>query len=520
MLKYRVSGMTLRRRASGVLAHISSLPGPHGIGDLGPQAYRFADFLAQSGQGWWQMLPVGPIGAGNSPYSSTSAFAGEALFISLEDLVSLGLLDGSDLDGESPSGGERADYAGARRFKEPRLRRACARFAKHADESLWSEFRSFYGAHEGWLDDYSLFCGLKETRPQAWTDWEAEIRSRRFKQWDRELLRSIGEASFYHHFVQFLFHKQWTALRDYCAGKGVGLIGDVPIFVAHDSADVWANQSLFVLGEDGRPASVAGVPPDYFSETGQLWGNPLYRWDVMEGRGFDWWLARLRMASERFDAVRFDHFIGFQRYWEIPAGAKDARQGQWRPGPGARFFDVVTRGSPLELIAEDLGAVTHEVLELRDRFDLPGMRVLQFAFGSDQQADSFLPHNYPRRCVAYTGAHDNDTVLGWFHDPGGPGSRSPEQVRIERDNALRYLRSDGREFHWDMIRAVMDSSADTAIIPLQDLLGLGSEARMNRPGSETGNWEWRLPPGALTPDLSQRLRRLSEKSGRLVEAKV
>lgn len=322
----------------------------------------------------------------------------------------------------------------------------------------------------------------------------------------------VRESAARRQFLQYLFARQWEKLRGYAVEKGIGLIGDVPIYVAHDSADVWSHQDLFQLGSDGRPTSVAGVPPDYFSADGQLWGNPLYRWDVLKERGFDWWVARLRQAAERFDAVRLDHFIGFQRYWEIPAAAKTAKEGRWVPGPGGELFEAVANALPgLELIAEDLGAVTPEVFALRERFDLPGLRVLQFAFGSDQQAESFLPHNYPRRCVAYAGTHDNDTTRGWFEASSRPD---------ERERALRYLQSDRREPHWDMLKAVLGSTADTAIVTAQDLLGLDASARMNLPGSSAGQWRWRLNSGQLDDSVAARLRSLTESSGRALETKV
>ncbi len=507
---------TLRRRGAGLLLHVTSLPGGQGVGDLGPQAYLFADFLADSGLRWWQMLPVVPAGAGFSPYSSPSAFAGNPLLISLELLAQEGLLDAEDAQADFPEG--RADFEAAAAFKEARLRKASARFAERGETAMWEEFRSFFAEHSSWLDDWGLFCALKERLGGAsWTQWPEELRRRDFRRWDQELLKGLGQAAFHHQFVQFVFQRQWRRLRAHCAVRGVGLIGDVPIFVAHESADVWSHQDLFELGEDGRPTVVAGVPPDYFSRTGQRWGNPHYRWDVLKARGYDWWLARLRCAAERFDAVRLDHFIGFQNYWEIPASSATAQRGRWVAGPGADFFARVERELPrLELIAEDLGSITPEVTALRDQFDLPGMRVLQFAFGSDNQAESFLPRNYPRRCVAYTGTHDNDTVVGWYNDDGkAPGARAPEQIERERHNARVYLSSDGRQIHWDMIGAVMRSTADTAIVPVQDILGLSAEARMKRPGTASGNWDWRLRAGELTPELSRRLKALAEESGRI-----
>jgi 4-alpha-glucanotransferase len=501
------------------LLHPTSLPGPHGIGDLGGPAFRFVDFLQASGLVWWQMLPIVPPGGGDSPYTSSSSFAGSSLLISPELLVEDGLLTLGDLrqaHANFPEG--EVDFGAARRYKEPLLRKAFAAFCSGAGAAAVKDFLAFCVPNQDWLDDYSYFCALKRERGEAsWADWPENERFRRFRRWGEGSLKSLGEEAFYQQFVQHVFQRQWARLREYAARRGVGLIGDVPIFVAHDSADVWANPEYFFLDSAGRPEVVAGVPPDYFSETGQLWGNPLYRWEALRAQGYDWWLARLKIAAARFDAVRLDHFIGFQRYWEIPAGAKTAREGRWVPGPGAGFFEAVRAKLPeLELIAEDLGCVTPEVEALRDSFDLPGMRILQFAFGDDSQADSFLPDKYPRRCVAYTGTHDNDTVAGWFKDEGlAPGSRKPEQIRREREAALRYLSSAGGEIHWDMIGAVLRSTADTAIVPAQDLLGLGSEARMNRPGTAEGNWRWRLRAGALDEGVARRLRALAAESGRL-----
>lgn len=506
----------LRRRASGVLLHVTSLPGGHGCGDLGPQARRFADFLAEAKQAWWQMLPVGPIGAANSPYSSPSAFAGCPWLISLEDLVEDGLLESADLAVEAPFPKDHADYDAMRAFKEPRLRKAFAAFTKGGSGELWDGFKAFVRQHQEWVEDYANFCALKDYfHGKPWTQWDPVVRDRKFRQWPRELLKDLGEESAYHQFVQFLFARQWARLRRHAEARGVDLIGDVPIFVAHESADVWAHREIFQLDEQGRPLVVAGVPPDYFSEDGQLWGNPHYRWDVLKRRGYDWWLARLSAAAERFEAVRLDHFIGFYNYWEIPADAKTAKAGRWVAGPGEDFFEAVRLALPqLELIAEDLGCVTARVTALRDRFDLPGMRVLQFAFGSDDQAESFLPHNYPRRTVAYSGTHDNDTTRGWYEDPGtAPGARMPQQIEKEKHNARVYLHSDGARIHWDMIRCLLRSTADVVVFPAQDLLGLGTEARMNKPGTVEKNWEWRLPR-ELDKRLADKLSRLTEESGR------
>jgi len=505
----------LRRRSSGVLLHLTSLPGSHGVGDMGPAARDFAGFLARAKQSWWQMLPIGPTGAADSPYSAPSSFAGNPLLISLEDLVEDGLLEAADLAGAPPSS-DTADYAAAREFKEPRLRKAFASFMRGGSAEQWTGFREFSKVHQDWVDDYAMYEALeKHYEGRPWTQWDPEVRDRRFRAWPRALLQALGEESAFQQWVQYTFARQWRRLREHAARRGVHLIGDVPIFVAHESADVWAHRENFQLDESGRPTVVAGVPPDYFSADGQLWGNPHYRWDELKKRGYDWWVARLRQASERFDAVRLDHFIGFVRYWEIPADAPTAKTGRWVPGPGADFFETVRRELPqLELIAEDLGVVTPEIERLRDQFDLPGMRVLQFAFGGDPQATSFLPRNYPRRTVAYTGTHDNDTTVGWYSDPGDtPGGRSKEQVEREKHHARVYLSSDGSRIAWDMISALLSSTADTVIVPAQDLLALGNEARMNKPGTVQNNWRWRLA-APLDDALADRLARATHDCGR------
>ncbi len=501
----------LARRSSGVLLHLSSLPGPHGVGDLGPEAYRFIDFLYAASQRWWQMLPVNPPDPLGSPYNALSAFAGNPLFISLECLVQDGLLGGKVR--ALPQGP--ADFETAREAKQEAFQEAFHAFERRGAHG---RFADFCRRNRSWLRDYSLFMALRhESRGRPWWLWDAPLRARQ----PRELAaaeRRLRERARFESFLQYLFFSQWSALKAYAARKGISFIGDVPIFVARDCADVWAHPEYFWLREDGSPEKVAGVPPDYFSKDGQLWGNPLYRWDRLRERGYAWWVERLRRGFELFDAVRLDHFIGFHNYWEIPAGARTAREGRWAPGPGAEFFQVVGRrlGGRLELIAEDLGVVTGGVKALRDRFGFPGMRVLQFAFGKDPEAKNYLPHNHPRRCVAYTGTHDNDTIVGWFRDRGSARStRSREEIRRERERALFYLGSDGAEIHWDMIRAALRSRADVAIVPAQDLLGLDSRARMNQPGSRArSNWRWRLEPGDPGAALAQRLRRMTEAYGR------
>jgi 4-alpha-glucanotransferase len=366
---------------------------------------------------------------------------------------------------------------------------------------------AFVDENRAWVEDFALFRALKRSFGEVeWTRWSDELRDRQPDAIARAR-RELADEIEYELFCQLLFDRQWRDLRAAASSRGIGLIGDIPIFVAHDSADVWQHRELFRLGPDGLPTHIAGVPPDYFSATGQRWGNPLYRWRVLRKSGYGWWIDRLRQMLERFDAIRLDHFIGFQRYWEIPASAPTAVEGRWMKGPGAHFFEAV-RGAlgRLPLIAEDLGAVTPRVRRLRDRFHLPGIRLLQFAFGTDPSAPDFRPHNYPRRCVAYTGTHDNDTTVGWFYERGGGEStRSEAQTEKERRAALAYLGTEGKEIHWEMMRTVHRSVARLAIVPLQDVLGLGSEARMNRPGTSTGNWEWRFERGALRPEIADRL---------------
>ncbi len=452
------------------------------------------------------MLPVGPTGKGNSPYSSLSAFAGNPLFISLDFLSEDGLVDKSQI--ELPS--ELLNFEEARNFKEKILRQASSQFQKGGSTELWDEFRKFLTEESFWLDDYAWFSALKERFKGApWTEWPEKVRDRHFRFWERDLLHFLGEASFYHQFTQFIFQRQWKRLRNECQKKGISLIGDLPIFVAHDSADVWAHPEIFDLNEKGNPIAVAGVPPDYFSETGQLWGNPLYRWDILKLSNYEWWLKRLQMSAKRFDIARLDHFIGFARYWRIPANAKTAKEGRWTPGPSEDFFSgVIPHLGELKLIAEDLGVAGEDVYKLRDQFEFPGLNVLQFSFGG---GENFLPQHYPPHSIAYTGTHDNDTILGWLNQSGS---------REEVHRALAYRKNTSPDIHWDMIQIVMDSPANTAIIPAQDILGLASEARMNRPGIAAGNWEWRLKQSELNDRIAQRLRKATMSSRRMTQNTV
>jgi len=505
----------LGERSAGILVHPTSLPGPHGCGDIGATARAWIDFSASAAQSWWQMLPVGPLGYGNSPYSAQSAFAGNPLLVALDPLVERGWIDARML-GTASLPRARVDYPATHLFRMSCLREAAARFFARRDRDERRSFDAFVERERAWLDGFALFRAIKRAHDDVeWTRWPAPLRDRNADALARASHDLADEIAF-EKLVQWIFDEQWRTLRAHAAARDVGLVGDVPIVVAHDSADVWEHRELFFLDDEGAPTYVAGVPPDYFSRTGQRWGNPLYRWRTLKRSGYDWWVRRMRSTLTRFDVARLDHFIGFQRYWRIPAREPNAVNGKWMKGPGADLFSVLERElGGLPLIAEDLGAITPSVKRLRDRLGLPGIRVLQFAFGTDPSAPDFLPHNHPRRAVVYTGTHDNDTTLGWFHDRGGEGARSPEQTEIERRAAMRYLGvRDAHEIHWDMIRAAYASVARTAIVPLQDVLGLGSEARMNHPGTLAGNWEWRFAASDLTPAIAERLADLARTYGR------
>ncbi|HLY12512.1 MAG TPA: 4-alpha-glucanotransferase [Planctomycetota bacterium] len=495
---------TLRSRASGILLHPSSLPGPVGIGDLGAPAVRFAQALAEAKQTWWQMLPIGPTGFGNSPYAALSSFAGNPLLISLERLVEEGWLNGADTSAPAAWPADRVPFAEVEAFKTERLRRAFATFERGASGSDKDKFEGFRRT-TGWLATWSLYRALKDAHQGAeWVNWEPGVRGREAGPLEAAKTRLAAEIR-YHDFVQYAFARQWHDLHVRCRELGIGLIGDIPFYVPHDSAEVWAHQDQFDLGRRGRPMRVAGVPPDDFAKDGQLWGFPLYNWESMRATDYAWWLARFRTTLAHFDAVRIDHFIGFHRAWAVPGRLKNALHGRWIQGPDGAVFERLKRESgSLELIAEDLGVVTPEVEKLRDGFDLPGIRVLQFGFGWDP-AQTHLPHKYPKRSLAATGTHDNDTSRGWYEAIDHPGTK---------DWVHRYLKTDGKDIAWVMIQAVLQSPADTAIVPAQDLLNLGSEARMNRPGVATGNWGWRMLPGALTPEILRRLGMLTQESRR------
>jgi 4-alpha-glucanotransferase len=484
-------------RAAGVLLHPTSLASPHGIGDLGREAQRFVDFLHAAGQTWWQMLPIGPTGPGNSPYSALSAFAGSPLLISLEKLADDGLLSKRDLRTPVALPRERVLYPAVTRFKLVRLRSAFQNFV-HAGGLTDREFVRFCAQHASWLDAHADYMARRRT-----VGWAPPTNSS----------HAVGNAhpteAALERFLQFQFDRQWTALKRYANDRGVGLIGDLPLFVALESSDVWAHPELFDLDARGKPRTVSGVPPDYFSRSGQLWQHPQYRWPRHAASGFAWWLQRFRRLLALFDAVRIDHFLGFHRVWAVPGRAKTARHGKWVKTPGAALFATLRRKlGPLEIIAEDLGLAVPEAVALRDRCGFPGMRLLHFAFGDDPGDRYNQPHTYPYNCVVYPGTHDNETTVGWFEN-----LRRRQHAAHER--ARRYLGTSGREIHWDIMRLALQSPANTAIIPVPDLLGLGNEARMNTPATTRGNWTWRLQPGQLTPAVGRRLRELTETYGRL-----
>lgn len=494
-------------RSSGLLLHISSLPGPHGIGELGPKAYRFADFLVETGQRIWQFLPLVPVGLGHSPYSSPSTFAGNPLFISLELLVRDGLLEASSAPATFPA--DHVDFPQVIERKDSILTRAFERFDLRASSQSHDAYREFCTENGYWLNDFALFMALKSAFGGVpWTEWPSELAAREpaaldsaAAQYSRQIER--------HKFLQYVFFSQWRDLKTYCNERSISLFGDLPIYVAHDSADVWAHRDLFFLNDAGRSTVVAGVPPDYFSETGQRWGNPIYRWNRMRENDYAWWTRRFEHIFKLVDLIRLDHFRGFAGYWEIPATEETAINGRWVEGPGSSLFrSLEERLGPLPLVAENLGMITPDVTELMNNFAFPGMAVLQFAFG--ESADHpFLPHNLERNVVAYTGTHDNDTIAGWWtrleSDP--TRARSARFVRA-------YLDPPESEIHWSAIRAMMASPANHVVIPVQDALGLGSDARMNTPGLGHGNWTWRLQWDQLTPELAHRLKELAAVHGR------
>lgn len=492
------------KRSAGILLPIFSLPSDYGIGSLGKEARAFADFLHDAGQSWWQILPVGPTGQGNSPYTSASTFAGNPLFIDLETLAASGLLDEADLDAARLPVGSKVDYESVCRLREPLLRKAAAR----AWEKDGDAIRAFADGTP-WLREYTLFQAARSHFGCAWCDWPDEALRRHesaaVEQWRKDLEAEIA----YHTCVQYWFFSQWAALKEYVNNLGIRIIGDVPIYVSLDSSDVWSEREQFLLDKEGKPSKVAGVPPDYFSEDGQLWGNPLYDWASMKQDGFSWWIRRVGGAARLFDAIRIDHFRGLESYWAVPYGETSARIGRWVKGPGMDLIGVLTAKFPnIQFIAEDLGYLTPEVRQLLQESGLPGMKVLQFAFDS-RESSNYLPHTYPRHCVCYAGTHDNSTLMGWKNDA------DPADIATARE----YLGLNEEEgFHWGILRGGQSSVADLFVAQMQDYLGLGSEARMNTPGILGGNWQWRMLPGQITEGLTKRIAHMTSLYGRSNES--
>lgn len=494
----------LSQRSSGILLHPTSLPSRGGIGDLGPAAYEYVEWLASAKQTLWQVLPLGPVGHGNSPYSCTSAFAANVLMISLERLAERGLIDRERL-GALPDGDAPVDFDSVRRHKLPLLLEAARSFLRSASSAARERYDHFCRDNHWWLEDYVLFSALRERYGnQPWNSWPREI-VRRHPEAMAKLHAELRDQLEEERFLQFAFFEQWTALRSYCHERGIRVIGDVAIFVSYDCADVWTHPEIFRLKDDLSPEVVAGVPPDAYSETGQRWGNPLYDWDALRSRGYSWWIKRMRWAIETCDIVRLDHFRGFEACWEIPADELTAIHGRWEEGPNTSLFKALKSAlGDLPFIAEDLGYITREVTELRKKLGIPGMKVLQFGFG-DRGAHKYLPHRFQPDSVVYTGTHDNDTTVGWWN------SSATEE---EKAAVSSYLAIGDEGVHWAFVQAALTSVANLAVIPVQDVLGLGSEARMNVPSQSVGSWSWRLHSGALTAPLAEKLAALVEVTDR------
>lgn len=487
------------KRSNGVLLHVSSLPGSDGIGSAGQPAREWVDFLALAGVTYWQILPLTPTGYGNSPYQGLSAFAGNPLFIDLQNLVELGLLATASLSDHPRFPLQKVNFARVNAWKNRLLGAAFDQFIRAPDAALKDEFELYCLENHDWLDDFALFMALRvDYKLASWKNWPAPFRMREQTALDLYTEDNAARIEF-QRFLQFLFYRQWSALKAYANGKGIQLIGDIPIFMGYDCADVWAYPRLFQLDENRLPLAVAGVPPDFFSVTGQLWGNPLYDWQAHQAEGYAWWVKRVRETLKTVDLIRLDHFRGFAGYYRIPADAKTAEKGEWVPGPGKDIFEAMRAGlGDLPFIAEDLGVITEDVIALRERYHFPGMKLLQFAFWGDADHE-FLPHNLPVNCVAYTGTHDNDTSKSWF-------AQAPAHERLFCSSLLGYHT---REIAHEMIRAVWASVAQVAVAPMQDFLQLGGWARMNLPASTQGNWLWRMKPGALTAELSAWIREIN-----------
>ena len=499
--------MTQLKRSSGLLLHPTSLPGPFGIGEISIEAYKWIDFLVEARQSVWQILPLGPTGYGNSPYQTTSVFAGNPLLIDPARLVSEGYLSQSDLDHAPAFSGQEVEFDKVIDWKIPLLLSAYERFEHNAPAHEREAFASFCHTNDArWLDEYAFFVALKNFYDKkAWYDWPPEVKLRRpeaLQALRQQLARQIAAQKF----LQYQFYKQWQDLKRYANERGVQIMGDIPIYITLDSAEVWANQEAFCLDEDGNPTIVAGVPPDYFSKTGQLWGNPIYDWEVMHRDGYRWWAERVRVTLESVDLVRIDHFRGFEAYWAVPYGHKTAEHGEWLKGPGRALFDALRQQlGEMPIVVEDLGFITPEVGALRDHYNFPGMKILQFSFGGDPE-EPFLPHNYQSNCIVYTGSHDNDTTKGWF-------KTAPKH---EQEYCLKYLgRSRPRlDIAWELMRLGSASVAKMCIFPLQDMLSLDSRARMNVPGKASGNWGWRVSREQIAAADVKKLAEMTEMYGR------
>ena len=494
-------------RVCGILLHPTSLPGRFGIGDLGPEAYDFVDFLVSTGQSLWQVLPLGHISYGNSPYMCLSAFGGNPYLISPEKLVDERLLEIEDIKYPPSFPANRVDYGAVISYKMSLLRKSFDRFKKNLTKKATDDFYAFAETNAFWIEDYALFTALKNAHGGSeWIKWDKGAARREpdtLARWRKKLAEEIH----FWKYAQYQFFKQWMSLRNYCREKCIRIIGDIPIYVSHDSTDVWANRKYFQLDNEGNPLVVAGVPPDYFIATGQRWGNPIYRWNVMKEEGYRWWIERLKFNFLLVDMVRLDHFRGFEAYWEIPAKESTAVYGRWVKGPGIELFKVIKNAlGNVEMIAEDLGVITPEVDALREELGFPGMRILQMAFGNDPKASEYRPHNHIRNCAVYTATHDHNTTVGWFTvEPGTQTTQTKEEVENERKYALKYIGRDNCEIHWGFIRLALGSVARIAICPMQDILGLSTDSRMNLPGTHMGNWEWRYTVDMLEPTIGERL---------------
>ncbi len=503
----------MSKRGSGILLHVTSLPSPYGIGDFGSGAFEFVDFLAHTKQSYWQILPLNAINSAYdiSPYHTVSAFACNVYLISPEVMIQDDLLDENDLEPRPDFSLGRVDYESVIDYKNRLFQKAFGHFKKRKTKN--DKFEKFCTEHSSWLEDFALFMALKRSfRGKVWSEWPVKIKNR-----DPEAIQSakkkLHDKIEMEKFLQFIFDKQWRRLKHYCRKKKIQIIGDMPIYVDYDSVSCWTHPEIFKLDKKRRPLAVAGVPPDYFSRTGQLWGNPVYRWDVLKEKKYDWWIRRIERSLKLYDIIRIDHFRGFVGYWEVPAARKTAIRGKWKKAPAYDFFNHLKKNfHRLPIIAEDLGFITPKVRDVMNHFGIPGMKVLLFAFGRDDPNHPYLPHNYEKNCVVYTGTHDNNTVRGWFES---------EVKSREKKRVFRYLDLEVKkqEIHWEFVKLAMMSRANTAIIPMQDILGLGGGARMNLPATKKGNWKWRLLPEQVTSPLVEKLLEITEISGRAKKLK-